>query len=187
MTTQEYLENQPTVSPNILYPLGDWPEEGVTPRMPNSFRNADCGLEHKCSTCGAWLPADPENFAVDRKSFAELGSKCHSCARKAAAEWRRDHADLARQQRSRRYARESKASGTFTAEDKVALLEKYGHKCLACGEHESLCGRLIFDHVVSVSKGGSNDSTNRQLLCSRCNLRKGANDIDYRQSEPTVS
>lgn len=29
-----------------------------------------------------------------------------------------------------------------------------------------------FDHIIPLEKGGTNDSTNFQLLCSKCNLQK---------------
>lgn len=33
-------------------------------------------------------------------------------------------------------------------------------------------GRLHFDHIIPLEKGGTNDATNFQLLCSSCNLSK---------------
>lgn len=33
-------------------------------------------------------------------------------------------------------------------------------------------GRLHFDHIVPLEKGGTNDATNFQLLCANCNLAK---------------
>lgn len=33
-------------------------------------------------------------------------------------------------------------------------------------------GQLHFDHIIPLEKGGTNDATNFQLLCSKCNLTK---------------
>jgi len=36
-------------------------------------------------------------------------------------------------------------------------------------------GQMHFDHIIPLEKGGTNDSTNFQLLCSVCNLKKNDN------------
>lgn len=44
--------------------------------------------------------------------------------------------------------------------------------CLLCGTGE----RLTVDHVLAVSRGGSDDLSNLRTLCHSCNARKGARD-----------
>jgi 5-methylcytosine-specific restriction protein A len=60
--------------------------------------------------------------------------------------------------------------------DWLLLCQEYGHRCLSCGKG----GKLSVDHVVPLAKGGTNDLSNIQPLCLRCNQRKGTRVEDYR-------
>lgn len=73
-------------------------------------------------------------------------------------------------------ARKRDAQGSFTEDEWLELCEAYGNVCLCCGESKPLAA----DHVVPLSKGGSNDIGNIQPLCKVCNSSKNANIIDYR-------
>jgi 5-methylcytosine-specific restriction endonuclease McrA len=56
-------------------------------------------------------------------------------------------------------------------------LEARGKRCAnpCCNRREN----LTIDHIVPLSKGGSDHISNLQLLCRACNLAKGARHIDY--------
>jgi len=51
---------------------------------------------------------------------------------------------------------------------KLQILKKYDGKCAACGSGE----HVEFDHIVPISKGGTGDESNIQLLCRSCNRIK---------------
>jgi len=46
-----------------------------------------------------------------------------------------------------------------------------GGKCARCGSRE----KLEYDHIVPISKGGSNTARNIELLCEKCNRSKSNN------------
>ena len=48
--------------------------------------------------------------------------------------------------------------------------ERCSGKCMECGSSFD----LHYDHILPLALGGSNSVKNLQLLCSTCNLRKGA-------------
>lgn len=66
--------------------------------------------------------------------------------------------------------------GSFTAQEWNDLKEQYG-RCLCCGATDV---PLSPDHIVPLSRGGSNGIENIQPLCLPCNLRKQTKTIDYR-------
>ena len=53
---------------------------------------------------------------------------------------------------------------------KTEVLIRDNHKCQSCGSDK----KLEFDHIVPVSKGGSSEANNLQLLCRSCNRSKRA-------------
>lgn len=73
--------------------------------------------------------------------------------------------------------RKKKAEGSHTQAEWESLCKKHGMKCLACGETGV---KLTKDHVVPLSKGGTDYITNIQPLCGACNGRKWAKEVDYR-------
>ncbi len=58
----------------------------------------------------------------------------------------------------------------------VFLRDNY--QCKSCGKTANET-ELTIDHIIPLSKGGSNDISNLQTLCSECNQKKKA-DFDPR-------
>ena len=49
-----------------------------------------------------------------------------------------------------------------------SILKKYKFTCQHCGLKE----KLTIDHIKPVSRGGTNKSSNLQVLCKSCNSKK---------------
>ncbi len=82
--------------------------------------------------------------------------------------------------RANQWARKfESAEGKLTRKDWLELCDRYGNKCLACGESSN----LTIDHVVPFTKGGSNLISNIQPLCMGCNRKKKNKTIDYRKGK----
>ena len=54
---------------------------------------------------------------------------------------------------------------------RIQVWQRDGGKCSRCGSRE----RLEYDHIVPISKGGSNTARNIELLCEKCNRSKSNN------------
>jgi 5-methylcytosine-specific restriction endonuclease McrA len=66
------------------------------------------------------------------------------------------------------------AVGRHTKDDILGLLERQGYRCAAphCGI--DILRNYHVDHIVPLSRGGSNWPDNLQVLCPRCNMSKSA-------------
>lgn len=76
-------------------------------------------------------------------------------------------------------AKKLQTEGNYTVEDWIKLKEKYNFSCLRCHKKEP---EIILhqDHIVPLSKNGSNYIKNIQPLCKSCNSTKNNKTIDYR-------
>lgn len=67
--------------------------------------------------------------------------------------------------------------------EKIFVWNRDGGKCVNCGSNE----KLEYDHIIPLSKGGSNTARNIQLLCENCNRSKGANIAHEPVNEPVIA
>lgn len=82
--------------------------------------------------------------------------------------WRIAHKDQFHVYRNRNRAKRREAKGQATPEQIAARVAFYGSRCAYCnGPYESI------DHVVPLSRGGSNWPANLRPACKKCNFTKG--------------
>lgn len=89
--------------------------------------------------------------------------------------WRLNHpdqaAEIARQAKHRRRARKHDAIGSHTSTDIDILYINQHGLCAYCST--PLHGKYHVDHIVPLSRGGTDYAENLTLTCPRCNLSKG--------------
>ena len=63
---------------------------------------------------------------------------------------------------------------------KDELMKRQNRICTYCG-YRRMATSMDIDHMIPVSRGGSNDKSNLQVICRKCNLRKGQmTDAEFR-------
>jgi 5-methylcytosine-specific restriction endonuclease McrA len=169
--------------------LGEFKKDARRPDGRGSWCKS---CEHKASA--QWHALHPEKApAYDKKYRAthleQRQEQQREVARKyrqkhpekvkiALKRWIAEHRDYKHAEKRNRRAQKRTNGGVVTAKEWQSILDKYNHKCLACGKSDV---KLTMDHVIPIKLGGPNTIDNIQPLCSTCNSRKGSKHIDYRK------
>lgn len=163
--------------------------------------------DHQIAKAIAWNKANPEKVAEGmRRWYVRNGDRQREKAREEyaanpeyhremAREWRLKNAEKHREN-SRRWRRENpekaaastrnkkamrrQAPGRHTADDVAAILKRQAFKCVECGVSIKKRVDRHVDHIIPLSRGGTNWPSNLQILCAACNMHKHATDpIDF--------
>lgn len=107
-----------------------------------------------------------------KKYFQEYGKINRKKITNKTKRWIKNNPEAWRVISENRRAREKNADGFHKDTDigRIKILQKY--KCAIC--RISINKKYTIDHIIPLSKGGSNWPKNIQLVCKSCNSRKGA-------------
>jgi 5-methylcytosine-specific restriction endonuclease McrA len=120
-----------------------------------------------------WKKSNPE---YHQKWYAENSDR----RREVAKIWRDNNPEKVKAIIHKRRALESNAEGYFLPSDIKRIMEMQRSKCAIC--RRSIKNKYHIDHIMPLSRGGTNWPHNLQLLCPSCNVRKSTKDpIQYMQ------
>lgn len=140
---------------------------------------------HRAAT-RRWEDENPEKKIASTLSWRKANSqKYYDGARKRVAAWAKANPEKVRNngriRQRRRRARKLEVGGSHTSDDVAAIRKAQKDRCGYCRAKLNSKGHV--DHIVALSKGGSNARSNLQLLCGSCNRSKSARDpIAFAQS-----
>lgn len=159
---------------------------------PRHVSNYTC-LECTRIRVAIWLEEHPEtamemrkvalanqaaDYAINPQKYAERSRRSRSINLDVYRERERkrdlDHPEERRARVRNRRARIRGNDGTHSAEDIELILKKQKFKCAECGISVKNKSVRHVDHVMPIALGGSNWPRNLQILCAKCNWKKGA-------------
>jgi len=110
------------------------------------------------------------------KQVIEWRKKHRKSCSKASVRWAKRNPEKKAFENGKRRAMKINAKGSHTLEEWEELKKKHDYRCAICDEREPFVGqkseRLTEDHIVPLSKGGTDDIGNIQPLCFSCNCKK---------------
>lgn len=121
-----------------------------------------------CEECGTQLSVYGGRWCVNHRTAGENNGRWKGGYTKAQAAFHQ----------RRREAAKKASGGSHTLEQWEALKQKYNFMCLCCKAQEPFV-KLTEDHIVPISRGGTDDITNIQPLCLSCNCRKLTKTLYY--------
>lgn len=111
-------------------------------------------------------PRSPRAYAL-LKRRAKLDHICPKCKNEWDEKTRKCNGPC-RDKYKLRYLKRA-TEGSHSSKEWMAILIRYSHQCAQCGS----LNKITKDHIIPISKGGTNYAYNLQPLCHSCNAIKG--------------
>lgn len=126
-----------------------------------------------------WRVANPERVKeVARKWRQDNIENVRADVAKRTSAWRAKNPERRRATENLRRARKKSADGHYTALDIFNTLVRQNYECAGISCAKSITKHYTIDHILPLSRGGSNWPYNIQLLCRSCNSKKGVRTMD---------
>ena len=122
-----------------------------------------------------WAEQNRERNKAHKRAWRERNRQVENAK---ALERLRADPDKTKATRAAQKAMRASAVGRFTAEDVQALLERQSYRCAAPHCRIDVLHDFHCDHVIPLSRGGTNSPDNIQILCPKCNLTKNDRTMD---------
>lgn len=144
-------------------------DDGASKSMRSYYRNRDARLAgmkaYRASEKGR---ANAEKTRAQRRASSRRYYAAHTEKLNAAGKvWREKNGDKLAEYVTKRRAMRKHAPGHHTAADRLAVLNEYHHLCVYCNGTAT-----TLDHVIPLTRGGSNGRDNLAPACLSCNSRK---------------
>ena len=142
-------------------------------------------LDRNRARGAAWREENIEKIRESQRAYEKINGekrreKCRAYHEKnrddlleKKREWRKRNIERVRAYCRNRHARKAGANGSHTPLDIAELMKEQKGKCACCRKKITVKTRHV-DHIIPLSKGGSNLRSNLQMLCPKCNLQKHA-------------
>lgn len=163
--------------PSGIYPTNqNWSKE----------RREKMSIKKKLYSPRYWLGKKLTEGTKNKISIARKGKTVRSqhwnwqggVSATSAKRWVEKHRDRKNYLNEKRRALWLNAGGSHTFEEWETLRAQYNWTCPSCKKQEP---RIILteDHIIPLSRGGSNNIENIQPLCRSCNCKKHTKIIKY--------